>query len=138
MSTDLVIRRFIPVARERVFAAWLDAAGMSEWMCAGDGTATADIDPRVGGKFRIAMTHGSRRTEHTGEYLAIEPPSLVSFTWRSAYTDDESTIVTVELVESGGGTELTLTHRRLPPARIDAHRDGWTDILRKLDAALSR
>jgi len=84
------------------------------------------------------MTHGSGRTEHTGEYLAIEPPTLVSFTWRSAYTDDESTIVTVELVESGGGTELTLTHSRLPPARIDAHRDGWTDILRKLDAALSR
>jgi uncharacterized protein YndB with AHSA1/START domain len=38
------------------------------------------VDPRVGGKFRIVMIEGRERHEHTGEYLAIEPPSRLSFT----------------------------------------------------------
>ena len=111
---------------------------MSEWMCPGEGTASAEIDARVGGKFRIVMTHVGGSTEHTGEYLQIDRPSLLSFTWESLYTDDQSTIVTIEFRERGSGTELILTHRRLPPARVDAHRNGWVDILRKLSAALTR
>ena|SRR5947209_14371718 len=137
MSTEIVVRRTLAVPREEVFDAWLDAPNMSEWMCPGEGTAAAEIDARVGGKFRIVMTHSDGSTEHTGEYLKIDRPSLLSFTWKSAYTDDQSTVVTIEFRERGGGTELILTHRRLPPAHIEAHRDGWTDILRKLNAALT-
>jgi hypothetical protein len=33
--------------------------------------------------------------------------------------------------------ELVLTHRRLPPAKVDAHRKGWTDIVRKLGETLA-
>lgn len=29
-------------------------------------------------------------------------------------------------------------HRRLPASSVDAHRKCWTDIIRKLDAALWR
>src|SRR5437868_14415590 len=75
--------------------------------------------------------------EHRGEYLAIEPPSLLSFTWISAATDLLPTVVTVELFASGTGTEVVLTHRRLPPARLDSHRKGWTDILGALEGTLA-
>jgi uncharacterized protein YndB with AHSA1/START domain len=75
--------------------------------------------------------------EHQGEYLVIEPPSLLSFTWISAATDLRPTVVTVELHERAGATELVLTHRRLPPERIEAHRQGWTDIVRLLEAELA-
>ena len=138
MSAEVVLRRTLAVPREEVFDAWLDAPNMAEWMCPGEGTASAEIDARVGGKFRIVMTHSSGSTEHTGEYLKIERPSLLSFTWKSVHTDDQPTVVTIEFRERGGGTDLVLTHRRLPPSRLDAHRDGWTDILRKLSAALIR
>ena len=67
--------------------------------------------------------------EHRGEYLAIEPPSLLSFTWISKHTDDKPTVVTIEFHERGTGTELVLTHRRLPPTAgrgasegLDRHR----------------
>jgi uncharacterized protein YndB with AHSA1/START domain len=138
-SADLVIvRRVVPVAREEVFAAWLDPASLRQWMLPGDvARATAEVDPRVGGKFRIVMSHGNRDDEHWGEYLAIEPPSRLSFTWISAHTDLQPTVVTVEFLEKGRGTEVVLTHRRLPPARRDAHRNGWSDILRKLEETLS-
>jgi uncharacterized protein YndB with AHSA1/START domain len=134
----LVVRRLLAAPPERVFAAWLDPASLAEWMCPGGvASACAEVDPRVGGRFRIVMKHGHGTEEHWGEYLAIEPPSRIAFTWISALTDRRPTVVTVDLRERDGGTELILTHRRLPPTQVDAHRRGWTDIVRKLDEALS-
>lgn len=136
----LVVRREIPVPRERAFQAWLDAESLAHWMRPGDSTrATVTVDPRVGGGFRIVMegpTHGA--VEHQGEYLAIEPPSLLSFTWISRPTDHRRTIVTIEFHERGTGTELVLTHRGLPAKAVEGHRRGWTDILRLLDEVLTR
>ena len=133
----LVVRRRLPVSREHVFAAWLDPASLARWMRPGDITdAIVEVDPRVGGRFRIVMRHGKGDVEHWGEYLAIEPPSLLSFTWSSAFTDLRPTVVTVELFASGTDTELVLTHRQLPQHRVDAHREGWTDIVRMLETAL--
>jgi uncharacterized protein YndB with AHSA1/START domain len=136
MSDDpnlVVIRRFIPIPRERVMAAWLDPKSAAP----GDVThTTVEIDPRVGGKFRIVMAHGGGDADHWGEYLAIEP-SLLSFTWISAHTELQPSIVTIELEERDNGTDLTLTHRRLPPGKVESHRKGWTDIVRKLSEVLA-
>lgn len=139
MNEVVVVRRVIPVPREEVFAAWLDAAAMAQWMLPGSTThSTVELDPRVGGTFRIIMSHGDRDYEHRGEYLAIEPPSRLSFTWISPNTDQQSTIVTIELADRDGGTELTLTHRNLPASKVEAHHNGWTDIVRRLDQSLTR
>lgn len=130
----LVVRRFIPVPRERVFAAWLDPASLAQWMRPGKTTdAKAEVDPRVGGKFRIVMVQERGEFEHTGEYLAIEPPARLSFTWISQATDLRPTVVTIDFVERDAGTELILTHRRLPASQIESHRRGWTDIMQKLE-----
>jgi uncharacterized protein YndB with AHSA1/START domain len=128
----LVVRRLLPASRERVFAAWLDPASLGRFMCPGAKTsATVTVEPRVGGRFRIVM-HGAGDFEHHGEYLIVDPPSMLSFTWISEATQAQPTIVTVELFDRGGQTELVLTHRQLPPAQIDPHTKGWTDIVRKL------
>lgn len=134
---ELVVRRFIPVPRERVFAAWLDPASLAQWMRPrGTTDATAEVDPRVGGKFRIVMAHGPKQFEHTGEYLVIEAPARLSFTWISDATDHRPTVVTIEFLEKSGGTELVLTHRRLPASQLESHRSGWTDIARALEDRL--
>lgn len=136
----LVVRRHIAVPRERVFKAWLDSESLAQWMRPGDSThSTVTVDPRVGGGFRIVMegpTHPAH--EHRGEYLAIEPPSLLSFTWISRSTDHQPTVVTIEFHERGSGTELVLTHRGLPPKAVEGHRKGWTDIVRVLDEVLTQ
>jgi uncharacterized protein YndB with AHSA1/START domain len=136
----LVVRRQIPVPRERVFQAWLDSESLAQWMRPGDSThATVTVDPRVGGGFRIVMDGGSHGcVEHTGEYLSIEPPTRLSFTWISKHTDQRPTVVTIEFHEREGGTELVLTHRGLPPREVVGHRQGWTDIVRLLEAVVSR
>jgi uncharacterized protein YndB with AHSA1/START domain len=130
----LVVRRFIPAPRERVFAAWLDPASLAQWMRPGKAMdAKVEVDPRVGGKFRIVMIEDRGNFEHTGEYLAIEPPARLSFTWISQATDFRPTVVTIDFVERDAGTDLILTHRRLPASEIEPHRRGWTDIVQKLE-----
>jgi uncharacterized protein YndB with AHSA1/START domain len=57
--------------------------------------------------------------EHRDENLAIEPPSLLSFTWISKARDHTPTVVTIEFHERGTGTQLVLTHRRLAPKAVE-------------------
>jgi uncharacterized protein YndB with AHSA1/START domain len=120
-----------------VFAAWLDPASLARWMGTGEGADITALEPKVGGKFRIVMRHGGGSVEHWGEYLAIERPSLLSFTWVSANTDHRPTLVTVELLDRDGTTELILTHRQLPRDQVDAHRRGWTEIVAALERTLT-
>ena len=126
----LVVRRVIPVPRERVFRAWLDPASLAQWMRPGQANdATAEVDARIGGKFRIVMIEGAKRYEHTGEYLEIDPPERLEFTWISEATEQRPTVVTIEFLDRDRATEVVLTHRRLPAAQVESHRRGWTDVL---------
>jgi uncharacterized protein YndB with AHSA1/START domain len=137
-ADTVIVRRVLPVPREMVFDAWLDPVSLARFMRPGPMTgATAEVDARVGGTFRITMMRGPEADEHSGEYLAIEPPSRLSFTWISAGTDYTRSIVTIELHALDDSTELVLTHRRLPATKVDDHRQGWTDIVRMLDEMLA-
>jgi uncharacterized protein YndB with AHSA1/START domain len=135
----LVVRRHIAVPRQRVFDAWLDSEAMAHWMRPGKVThSTVTLERRVGGSFRIQMHGGDGECfDHRGEYLAIEPPSLLSFTWISEGTDHKPTVVTIEFLEQDGGTELVLTHRQLSAKAIEGHRGGWTDAIRVLEETLT-
>jgi len=133
----LVIRRLLPVPRDRVFDAWLDPVSLARWMGTAEGAEITALEPKVGGKFRIVMRHRGGEVEHWGEYVAIDRPSFLSFTWLSVNTDHRPTMVTVELLERGDGTELILTHRQLPANQVDAHRRGWTQIVAALERTLT-
>jgi len=130
----LVIRKLIPASREEVFAAWSDPVSIRRWMCPGDVIlAEAQLDFRVGGRFRILMKGEREDYDHTGTYQEIEPPSKLSFTWVSKGTDFKTTLVTVQLFEREAGTELILTHERFPSAdRVRRHLSGWGQIADRL------
>jgi uncharacterized protein YndB with AHSA1/START domain len=138
-APQLTITRHIAAPRQRVFDAWLDSEGLAHWMRASafdDSIVT--VDPRVGGGFRVVMVPKDRETvEHWGEYLRIEPPSLLSFTWISKNTDRWPSEVTIEFHEEGDGTELVLTHRGLPDKAVSGHRAGWTEILEQLEQVVA-
>jgi len=47
------------------------------------------------------------------------------------------TLVTVELHEKDGKTEVVLTHERFPSPEVrDEHRKGWTECLERLGAVI--
>ena len=133
-NDKLVIRKLIPASREEAFDAWSDPAGMRQWMCPGNVTsAETQIDFRVGGSYRILMKGPTEDFDHTGKYVAIERPSKLIFTWISKGTDMTETLVTVELKDRGGKTEMTLTHERFPSAgSVGRHKGGWSQIADRL------
>lgn len=136
----LVVRKLLRVPREEVFAAWIDPESLRHWMCPGEMTsAEAHLDARVGGTFRIVMKSPTRAVDHTGEYLVIEPPSKLVFTWISNSTGNRPTLVTVELLEREDGCEVVLTHDRFTDAEeVRRHTRGWGSILDKLALHVER
>jgi len=77
-----------------------------------------------------------------GEYRELRPGRKIVFTWQ--WEDDEAwennvSVVTVELTDRDGGTELRLTHERLPnEASRDGHTRGWNSALDKLEKFFSK
>jgi uncharacterized protein YndB with AHSA1/START domain len=121
----------LPAPIEDVYAAWTQPEAMARWL-APMGSAEVEADVRVGGRFRVVMTGDGMSIQHTGEYLTVEPPRRLSFTWQSPYTGAEPSVVTVTLTADGDSTRLLLLHERLPEDAAASHRGGWGAILQRL------
>ena len=132
------IRRRLPAPVEEVFRWWTEADRLREWMSP-VGTVEAEVDLRVGGSLRIVMRGDGRVIDHVGEYVEIDPPRRLVFTWVSAFTGAEPSLVTVELEPEGeGATQLRLVHSQLPESIAASHRDGWGAMLDRLSGSLAR
>jgi uncharacterized protein YndB with AHSA1/START domain len=125
---------------EDVFDAWIDPAKIRQWFGPGLGEMRqVDIDPRVGGRFRIVQRRGDGDATHAGEYLDLERPRHLAFTWTTPPQPDQSR-VHVEIAVAADGCELTLTHDMEPRWAPHVHRveHGWATMLgamaRMLDA----
>jgi uncharacterized protein YndB with AHSA1/START domain len=126
------IRRRLPAPVSEVFRWWTEADRLEEWMSPA-GSVEAQVDLRVGGAFRITMKSEGTVIDHAGEYLEIDPPRRLVFSWSSAYTGPRPSLVTVELEPDGeDATLLRLVHTQLPDAVADSHRGGWGKMLDRL------
>jgi uncharacterized protein YndB with AHSA1/START domain len=140
----LEIKRFIKIPRDRVYAAWTDPAQLKQWF-GPENIQTRDIvaDARVGGEFRwdLINSEGEEVTMR-GQFRELQPGRKIVFTWQ--WDDDEDwkkhiSVVTVELSDGDGGTELRLTHEQLPNEQSrDGHNRGWNSALDKLEKFLSK
>jgi len=142
----LRVSRTIRADAKRLFRAWTDPAELKHWWrMEGDGWSFADasVDPRIGGRYRLAMTDPTGKTHVAiGEYREVEPPTRLAFTWDWEDTQSRvgDTLVTVEFNELGKGmTEVVLTHERFADAaRTTRHEEGWTQLLKLLEQANTR
>jgi uncharacterized protein YndB with AHSA1/START domain len=124
---------------ERVFDAWLDPQTAGKWLFA---TPTGqmvrvEIDARVGGRFVIVDRRNGEDVEHTGEYLEIDPPRLLVFTFGVPKYSPLFTRVTVEIVPAESGCQLILTNEDVPDEYAASNEKGWTGILAGLDSLLA-
>src|SRR3954464_7200682 len=106
-------------SRERVFDAWTDPELLRRWWAAGEtwDTPLAEVDLRPGGRYRLSMHDPDSGNVHTvgGEYTEVTRPDRLVYTWAwEGESDSGESLVTVEFVAAGGGTEVVLTHTGLP------------------------
>lgn len=128
----VVVTHRYDAAPEKVFDAFLDVSIARRFLFA---TATgemlvAEVDPRVGGRYTFTERRPTMGdVEHTGEYLEIDRPRRLVFTFGVPMFSPDFTTVTVEIRPDGQGCVLTLTNEGVPPEHRDGNHDGWTRIL---------
>jgi uncharacterized protein YndB with AHSA1/START domain len=134
---SLTLKRHIKGSPAQVFAAWTSPAKIADWFGPeGAYEVNAKIDPRVGGRFHITFrTPDSELQDCSGVYREVVPGEKFVFTWSWRSTPERESLVTVALKPDGDGTVLTLTHEQFfDEAARDAHREGWSGALDKLEA----
>ncbi len=143
MSADvrtepIVHERQIDASPETVFSFFTDPEKLTRWLA-----VEATLDPRPGGVCR--QTHVGHNGEHyfmRGEFVAVEPPSRVVFTWgfenEGIAVAPGASTVEVTLEPRDGGTWLTLVHRDLPASERADHDGGWDTMLGRLASAVAQ
>ncbi len=129
MKSDLKLslNKWIGAKRDRVFAAWTDPELMRQWFCPRElKLVEAEADVRVGGRFRAAMSDGTRTYTVNGSYREVIPGQRLVFTHRWEEHDAVETLVTVEFADQDGGTLVSLTHEGFRDQEsVKGHEGGW-------------
>jgi len=139
---SLRVQGVMPAPRARVFAFLTEPWEVARWWGPrGFTTASIDSDPSVGGRYRIAMQPPDAELFHLeGEFLELEPPRLISYTfrWEEPDPDDVETVARLTLGDLGESTDLTVEQEPFTTeARRDLHERGWIDGLDKLRRLLA-
>lgn len=128
----LKIRRVIASSPQKIFDLWTRPELMARWMSPYPGAVHCEAvaDVRVGGAFRLSIRSADSQCDIEGIYVEVERPKRLVFTWCGPPTQGANTLVTLELKALKTGTELTLTHEKLPTDEVrQGHTIGWANMV---------
>jgi uncharacterized protein YndB with AHSA1/START domain len=133
-----ITRRF-EASPERVFDSWVNLETARKWLFTSPTSErnTTEIDARVGGKWTITDRRDGTDYTALGEYLEIDRPRRLVFTFAMPQFSNEADRIVVEIVPDGTGCVLTLTHELLPADYHEATKDGWGKMFTALDEVLA-
>lgn len=118
--------RSFPVPPERMWRALATADGIEAWLA-----PSATIDPRLGGD--VELTFDAENVV-TGTITTWDPYTTLAHTW--VINDEARSELRYELTPTDHGTDLRLTHRKLPDEMCGGYTPGWHAYLVRLAAVL--
>ena len=99
-TTTLKMIRNFDVMPERVFDAWVNPGMMRKWFFTLEGTnKVAQNDPQVGGAWEIIDHREGKDYRAIGEYLEMDRPNKLVFTFKMPQFSEAADTITVELQE---------------------------------------
>lgn len=139
-TRTLQLDRSFAFPPERVFDAWLDPAIACRFLFVSPTgqIVRTEIDPRKGGKFVIVRRDSGIDIEHVGEYLVIDRPRRLAFTFGVPRFSAQITAVTIDIAPAPNGCRLTLTQEGVPQEWAERTQEGWGNILAGLEETIRR
>jgi len=139
---SLTLTRRFRARPEKVWAAWTEPEKLIAWFCtskAKPGSFRADLDVRVGGRYRISFDmEPGEHSEVGGIYREVVPNEKLVFSWAWHSTPERESLVTVSIRPDGAGSLLVFTHEQFfDEAARDRHRTGWSGALDKLETLVA-
>jgi len=135
-----VVRQRLAAPPDVVFDEWTDAARLAEWMCPRPARClNVEADPRIGGTVAFDIEEAGRTFRVSGNYVTLERPHRVAFTWSCSTWSDPAiqSVVTVTIEPDGAEASImTIEHRLLPAALVQQHARGWAVITAQLESRL--
>lgn len=130
----------IAAAPEQVFQALVNPTEVPKWwgqkgvyFC-----REYQADLRVGGTWHsVGVGDDGGPFEIKGEFLEIDPPRALSYTWIASWTGDAQTTVRWELSPTDRGTQVTVRHSGLSAhPELAKSYSGWPRMLTWLQVFL--
>lgn len=147
-DNQVKITKVLESSIENVWDAWTNSESIKQWLSP-EGMTNPEVtnDFMVGGKYRIVMEgRNMPDPNHNGimavggEYLEIEKPHKLVFTWlwENSPAETHTTKIMLLLKEvNNKKTEMTLIHTDFADDTIrNEHDMGWNSTFNKLDLFL--
>ena len=146
-AVPLQIRPVFQAPRERVWAAWTQREQLEEWMCKdvpAHSPKYVELDLRPGGRYAMEIPLAEGKYVGQGIFREVQPPEKLVFTWSWKRVPEKpgedlggESLVTVELFDRGGSTEMLFTHTGLGSGSIlEDTRTGWAGCFEVLASVL--
>jgi uncharacterized protein YndB with AHSA1/START domain len=139
---QLHLEKMLVAPQERVFGAFVDADQLRRWWGpAGFTVPRLEFRATEGTDYRIVMQPPDGDVFHIrGTFRAVEPPRrlVLTFIYEEPDPDDQETLVTLTFDPTDPGTRVILDQGPFKTrARLELHREGWTDTLERLERSLA-
>lgn len=130
-TTSLRIVRRFDVPPGVVFSAFTKLESMKVWW---DENTSFDINLVVGGRWTIIRKEGEATYTATGEYLEIEQPHRLKYTYAMPQFSPNSDTISIEIVSTDTGCIVTFVQsgkdianelREITPGSISDSEAGW-------------
>ncbi|QEN12376.1 SRPBCC family protein [Mycolicibacterium sp. ELW1] len=135
-TVTVVVSRVMPAPPAVVFDEWLDPEALQEWMCPNPvRVVEVRVEARVGGTVRFDVDDSGTRVLISGQFLTIERPHLLRFTWSNSNWEDPSQVSIVNVTFEPVGVDETLMsieHTLLPTSEFESFHSGWIDTFAQL------
>lgn len=118
-----------------IYTAWTEQ--FDRWFAA---RGTVLMHAEIDAPFFFETHYDGKRHPHYGRFLDLVADRLVEITWVTGAdgTEGAETVVRVEMVPSGSGASVRLTHSGFPnEASMKRHDQAWVQVLANQDKALS-
>ena len=139
---SLTLTRRFRAQPEKVWAAWTDPEKLIGWFCttkAKPGSLRAELDVRIGGRYRISFDMESGEySEVGGVYREVVPNEKLVVSWAWHSTPERESLVTVSVRPDGAGSLMVFTHEQFfDETARDNHAKGWNQLFEQLEACLA-